>query len=78
MRIFEDFTGIAIGASRAMAGQVSVCPCCGRSGVRGSLPDGAAEFVHAETEELFGDGMLVLPVDSCRLDSAGESGRRVR
>jgi hypothetical protein len=53
-----------------MEGTVSACPCCGRSGVREALPDGAAEFVHVETEEVFGDGMLVLPVDCCRL-SAG-------
>lgn len=70
MRTYEDFTGFAVGAASPMEGPVSICPCCGRSGVRESLPDGAAEFVHVETEEVFGDGMLVLPVDCCRL-SAG-------
>jgi len=67
MRTFEDFTGIAIGTSTPMEGPVAACPCCGRAGVREALPGGAGEFVHVETEELFGDGMLVLPVDRCRL-----------
>jgi len=69
MRTFEDFTGIAIGTRTAMEGPVAACPCCGRPGVREALPGGAGEFVHVETEELFGDGMLVLPVERCRLDA---------
>jgi len=64
MKTIEDFTGIAIGAATP-EGPVSICPSCGRAGVREDLPDGVCEFVHVETEEVMGDGMRIEPVDWC-------------
>jgi len=50
-----------------MEGLISLCPRCGRSGILEPLADGVREFVHVETEEVMGDGMLVEPIDWCRV-----------
>lgn len=67
MRTFEDFTEVAVGSRTPMEGLVSVCPRCGRSGILEPLADGGRDFVHVESEEVMGDGMLVEPIDWCRL-----------
>ena len=67
MRTIEDFTEAAIGTLIPTEGAVSVCPICDRPGVPELLADGRSEFVHIEAEEVFGDGMLVTPVDSCSI-----------
>ena len=69
MKFFEDFTETAIGTPIPMEGAVTICPRCGRTGVREALADGEAEFVHVESEEMFGDGLLVQPVDVCSVPS---------
>jgi len=65
MRTYDDFTGVALGTRIPMEGDISVCPRCGRLGIVEALADDRTEFVHAETEEVMGDGMLIEPVDSC-------------
>jgi hypothetical protein len=69
MKFFEDFTETAVGTRIPMEGPVTICPRCGRTGVLEALADGGAEFVHVESEEIFGDGLLVQPVDACSLPS---------
>ncbi len=65
MRILEDFTETAIGTTIPTEGAVSICPICDRAGILEPLADGRFEFVHVESEEILGDGMLVTPVDAC-------------
>jgi hypothetical protein len=65
MRTIEDFTETALGTLVPTEGAVSVCPLCDRPGILEPLPDGRCEFVHVESEEMFGDGMLVTPIESC-------------
>jgi hypothetical protein len=67
MRTFDDFTSGAVGSRVPMEGLISVCPRCGRSGILEPLADGVGEFVHVEIEEVMGDGMLVEPIDWCRV-----------
>jgi hypothetical protein len=67
MRTVENYTNASIGAEAPFEGIISPCPRCGRAGLLEYLADGAAEFVHVETEEVMGDGMLVEPIDSCSL-----------
>ena len=67
MRTFDDFTSGAVGSRVPMEGLISVCPRCGRSGIIEPLADGAREFVHVQIEEVMGDGMLVEPIDWCRV-----------
>lgn len=67
MRTIEDFTGTSPGTLVPTEGAVSVCPLCDRPGILEPLADGRYEFVHVESEEILGDGMLVLPIDSCAL-----------
>ncbi len=65
MRTVENFTRSSIGSEEHGQGTVARCPQCGRAGVIEFLADGALEFVHVETEEVMGDGMLVKPIDCC-------------
>ena len=67
MKTIENFTTITVGSAVPFEGVVSLCPRCGRTGVLEYLADDVPEFVHVETEEVLGDGMLVQPVDSCFL-----------
>ena len=67
MKTFENFTTVSVGSPVPFEGIVSLCPRCGRAGVLEYLANGAAEFVHVETEEVMGDGMLIEPIDSCSL-----------
>ncbi|HET7453432.1 MAG TPA: hypothetical protein VFL12_11860, partial [Thermoanaerobaculia bacterium] len=61
------FTETAIGTTIPTEGAVSICPVCDRPGILETLPDGRYEFVHVESEELLGDGILVTPVDACAI-----------
>jgi hypothetical protein len=67
MKSFENFSDIEIGKLTPMDGPVERCPRCGRAGVLEPLADGHVDFIHTETEEVMGDGMLVEPVDWCCL-----------
>jgi len=67
MRTFENFTTASVGTRGPLEGTIALCPACGRAGILEHLADGAAEFVHVETEEVLGDGMLVEPIDCCPL-----------
>jgi hypothetical protein len=75
----EDFTTLAEGAEVAVEGRVGRCPKCGRAGVE-KLGDEATSFVHVQTCEVLGDGMLTVPRDRCLvpkvLDSRGRTPRR--
>ena len=62
----EDFTSLPEGFSVALEGRVGVCPRCGRNGVEEHRQDGTY-FVHVQTSEIFGDGMLTEPRDCCPL-----------
>ena len=65
MRTVENFTQASIGTEERSQGTIEECPRCGRAGVMEFLAEGALEFVHVETEEVMGDGMLVKPIDCC-------------
>lgn len=67
MRTVENFTNGSVGSESPFQGTIALCPRCGRAGILEYLADGAAEFVHVETEEVMGDGMLIEPIDSCPL-----------
>jgi|PersoiStandDraft_1058852.scaffolds.fasta_scaffold24753_2 hypothetical protein len=61
----EDFTGLAVGVLVPTEGDVERCPVCGRNGVRESLAGGGCEWVHVESSEMLGDGLLVKPLECC-------------
>lgn len=63
----EDFTSLPEGFSVVLEGRVAVCPRCRRNGVEEHRPDGTAYFVHVQTSEVLGDGMLTEPHDCCEL-----------
>ncbi|MGH9444020.1 MAG: hypothetical protein ACRD16_17285 [Thermoanaerobaculia bacterium] len=67
MKTVEDFTEARVGSQIPFGGIIALCPKCGRAGLLEYLADVAAEFVHVETEEVMGDGMLVEPIDSCAI-----------
>jgi hypothetical protein len=67
MRTVENFTTASVGSEGPFEGTIALCPSCGRAGILKHLADAKAEFVHVETEEVMGDGMLVEPIDSCPL-----------
>jgi hypothetical protein len=58
----EDFTALVEGGEVPLEGLVEICPSCSRSGIRRR-----AIFVHVQTTEILGDGMLTVPRDCCRL-----------
>jgi hypothetical protein len=68
MITIHDFTHLPEGTCVPMEGTVVRCPSCGRTGIRGS-DFRAARCVHVETSDVFCDGMLVEPTDSCPLPS---------
>lgn len=63
----ENFTLLPEGAEVPMEGWIECCPRCGRNGIREFLADGSQWCVHVESSELLGDGLLVAPLDRCRL-----------
>jgi hypothetical protein len=67
MRTVENYTNASVGSTLPYDVTIAVCPSCGRTGVLEYLANGAAAFVHAESEEVMGDGMLVEPIDYCPL-----------
>ena len=69
MKTTENFTNASIGSWNPLEGTIALCPRCGRAGILERLADGAAEFVHVETEEVLGDGMLIEPIDRCAFPS---------
>lgn len=67
MRTVENYTNESVGFQLPFDATVGRCPACGRTGVIEYLASGAAAFVHVESEEVMGDGMLVEPIDFCPL-----------
>ena len=63
----EDFTRLPVGADAPVEGRVERCPRCGRNGISVPGDDGAASYLHVQTPEVIGDGMLTKPTDCCRL-----------
>lgn len=66
MLTIEDFTAMPEGQIVPLAGPVRRCPRCDRNGVETeeSLL-GSSTFVHVQTCEVMGDGMLIEPLDCC-------------
>jgi hypothetical protein len=62
----EDFTAMPEGLFVPLAGPIRRCPRCERNGVEtvGSGL-GTSTFVHVQTCDVMGDGMLVEPQDCC-------------
>jgi hypothetical protein len=58
----EDFSALVEGGEVPLEGRVEICPRCSRSGIRRRTT-----FVHVQTTEIMGDGMLTVPRDCCRL-----------
>jgi hypothetical protein len=58
----EDFTALVDGGEVPLEGRVEICPRCSRSGIQRRTT-----FVHVQTTEIMGDGMLTVPRDCCRL-----------
>jgi hypothetical protein len=65
MLTIEDFTAMPEGWIVPLAGLVARCPRCARNGVETTALQGDATFVHVQTCEVLGDGMLVEPQDCC-------------
>lgn len=65
MVVLEDFTGISAGQDIALEGHVERCPRCGRPGIERHIAGGSLVYVHAQTSEILGDGMLVEAQDCC-------------
>jgi hypothetical protein len=69
MKTTENFTNASLGSNVSFEGTIALCPACGRAGILERLADAAAQFVHVETEEVMGDGMLIEPIDCCAVTS---------
>jgi len=67
MVVLEDFTKARVGRDFAVDGPVQRCPRCGRPGVEQTSRDAMLIFVHSQTSEILGDGMLTEPQDCCAL-----------
>lgn len=63
----QDFTILPEGLVVPLEGPVMRCPRCGRNGIEDGQSAGAPFFVHVQTSEIFGDGMLNEPKDCCML-----------
>ena len=61
----QDFTSLPEGLVVPMEGPVEPCPRCGRNGIEEGRGAGAPFFVHVQTCEVLGDGMITFPQDSC-------------
>jgi hypothetical protein len=59
----EHFTELKPGAI-ALEGRIDVCPRCDRPGIeRSGL--GSASFIHMQSTEILGDGVVTVPLESC-------------
>jgi hypothetical protein len=63
----QDFTKLPEGLVVPLEGSVERCPRCGRNGIEEGQSAGAPFFVHVQTCEVLGDGMLTQPQDCCML-----------
>ena len=63
----EDFTSLECGSEVPLEGRVEICPCCGRHGIEERPACAAPFFLHVQSTRVFGDGMIVEPLDSCAL-----------
>lgn len=63
----HDFTLLPEGRCAPLEGPVVHCPRCDRNGVLETEP-GGSRCVHAETVNVFCDGMRVEPTDCCELN----------
>jgi len=63
----QDFTELPEGLVIPLEGAVERCPRCGRNGIEEGQSAGASFFVHVQTCEVMGDGMLTQPSDCCML-----------
>lgn len=69
MITIHDFTVLPEGQFGPLGGKVIHCPRCDRNGVLENEPSGP-RCVHAETTDVFCDGMRVEPTDCCELTKA--------
>jgi len=67
MIVVEDFTKLADGAPVPSDGRVSICPRCGRNGVRRERLDGSVRYVHVQTSQVIGDGLRSEVADCCTM-----------
>lgn len=67
MIVLEDFTQVRVGRDIPAEGHVRRCPRCGRAGIEQRSGGESSIFVHAQTSEVLGDGMLIEPRDYCSL-----------
>ena len=68
MATIERYTNRALGAIDGLGSRIRLCPRCGRAGVERHTAGGRI-FVHAESSELLSDGLLVVPLEACPLDT---------
>lgn len=68
MLLTQDFTVLPEGLAVPLEGSVERCPRCGRNGIEEGQSAGAPFFVHVQTSEVLGDGMLTQPQDCCMLE----------
>ncbi len=63
----DDFTALPTEVL-VPEGVVALCPRCGRAGAAGPAEGGGFLVVHVQASEIFADGLLVEPLDCCRID----------
>jgi hypothetical protein len=62
----ENFTTLQKGAL-ASEGSVMTCPRCARTGIERHDEDGRPFFLHAQSTEVLGDGIVTQALDFCAL-----------
>jgi len=62
----ENFTTLPQGAV-AFEGSIATCPRCARTGIERPTEAGGRTFLHVQSTEIVGDGMVTESVDACSL-----------